>query len=176
VARTTRNQLTENMAPTQKQPLRVAQKRRRLYVFDLDETLWDGSKLYDEVAEMLQGLREAGHFVYIATFNTRGPEVLARLGIAKWFHGGAFGRDASKLTMVQQCMHHVRTVHGYTPLHVEFFDDQMTNISGVHRGTGGRVRAVHIVAGLKRRHLDSDEPLLIAHDDDHLEFTTGYYY
>ena len=155
--------------------LKQARKRRKLYIFDLDETLWDGETLYDDAKDILKTIRAQGHFIYIATFNTRGPDVLRQLGILEYFHGGSFGRGVSKYQMVMECLDHVQTYHGYNPLEVEFYDDQMDNIADVHKRTGARVRSVFIRNGLRWRHLNSDEPLVIRYPNGQVEFTTGYY-
>ena len=58
-----------------------------IYVFDLDDTLWNGYKLLPWVENLLKYCNEHG-YVYLASFNPVAPLILNLLGITKWFQGG----------------------------------------------------------------------------------------
>jgi hydroxymethylpyrimidine pyrophosphatase-like HAD family hydrolase len=138
---------------------------RKLYIFDLDECLWDGKKIYPGVLDILKELQLNGHMVYIASFNLDVPGVLDYLGITNMFHGGAYSADIKRLRtkydMIKEIIYHVLHKHKHITIHVEFYDDQMSNIREVHTKSNGWVRAVHVKQpyGLKKEHLDSDAPL-----------------
>jgi FMN phosphatase YigB (HAD superfamily) len=138
---------------------------RKLYIFDLDECLWDGKKIYPGVLEILSELYLKGHLVYIASFNLDVPGVLNHLGITNLFHGGSYSaninRIRTKYDMIKEILYHVLHRYNHVPVHVEFYDDQMSNITEVHTKSNGWVRAVHVEQphGLKREHLDPRVPL-----------------
>jgi len=136
-------------------------KDKKLYIFDLDETLWNGRALYPGVLEILRSLVLKGHLIYIASFNMDVPGALKYLGITHLFHGGAYGRDRSKYDMIKEIFYYVISKYKYVPIKVEFYDDQMSNVIDVHKKSNGWVRAVYIEQphGLKQSHLDPDAPL-----------------
>lgn len=131
---------------------------RKLYIFDLDETLWDGYQLYPNVLDILQELHIQGHLMYIASFNLDVPSVLKRLNITNLFHGGAYGQDRSKYKMIREIVSKV--LENHRPVAVEFYDDLMSNVVDVHQKSNGNVRSVHVGnTGLNRTHLNTNMPL-----------------
>jgi predicted phosphatase len=130
----------------------------KLYIFDLDETLWDGRQLYPGVSEILHTLQRQGHLVYIASFNNDVPGVLEYLNITKLFHGGSYGNNRSKYTMVKEIMIRVINRFKFLPTNVEFYDDLMSNICDVHSNSRGFVKSIYVQYphGLKENHINSD--------------------
>jgi hypothetical protein len=128
----------------------------KLYIFDLDETLWDGKKLYPGVSEILHTLHHQGHLLYIASFNNDVPGVLMYLNITKLFHGGSYGNNRSKYTMVKEIMLLVINRFKFLPINVEFYDDLMSNVCDVHSNSRGFVRSIHVQYphGLKVDHIE----------------------
>lgn len=123
----------------------MIRRTRKLYIFDLDSTLWDGRDLYPDVLSILTNIRKNGHYVYIASFNPYAPQILRRLRIAHLFHGGAYGTSATKYAMIRQIMDHSAQENN-----VEFYDDLLLNIIEVNARRGNQdIRAVHIINGLK---------------------------
>ena len=128
----------------------------RLYIFDLDSTLWDGIKLYEDALDILKKLRKDGHYVYLASFNRNAPEYLEALNIKKYFHGGAFGYIPmmTKSQMVNECIDHVRKHYDGTLENIEFYDDLLSNITDVQDKLEGKVKAVYVENGITWDHID----------------------
>lgn len=133
----------------------------KLYIFDLDQTLWNGKQLYPDVKNILEILRRTGNFIYLASFNRRANDYLEYLKIKKYFHGGVFGYTptVTKYDMVMECMIHLRGQYNGSLRGIEFYDDRMENVSCVHRTTSGLIRSVYIEDGLKWEHLNTSKSL-----------------
>lgn len=132
--------------------------KQKLYVFDLDETLIDNKKgkLYADVPEILNHLRSNGHLIYLASFNSKAPDVLKKQKIDYLFHGGAFGFGNTKYGMIKEIkkiLERKLTPSYLDTIDIEFFDDLYSNIEEVHIKSNGKIRAVHIKDGLKWNHI-----------------------
>jgi hypothetical protein len=120
---------------------------KNIYIFDLDQTLWDGQQLYPDVHNILSAIRLNGHYVYIASFNSDAPNILNKLGINHLFHGGAYGQGIDKHDMILQILHQ----HKQPIKKIEFFDDLPSNIVIVKeksKNTAYSITAKHTPNGL----------------------------
>ncbi len=117
----------------------------KLYVFDLDLTLWDYIDLYPNVEKILKELRKRKHLVYLASFNPSAVEILKRLNINHYFHGGVFGGNNkySKYQMIEQIRQKIN-FNGK----VEFYDDHQPNIIIV-KAHDPSIRSVLVEDGIK---------------------------
>lgn len=122
-----------------------------VYVFDLDDTLWDGKKLYPDVRNILHYLRANGHLVFIATFNSKGPNILRSLGIDHLFHGGVYGPQMSKCDMLQAIKKFSKK-YQIKEKWINFYDDLPANVLEV-RLRDPSVNVVHIKNGLTWSHI-----------------------
>lgn len=123
----------------------------KLYVFDLDATLWDGKKLYPDVDKILKKLKDDGHYVYIASYNICAPKILKKLKIAKYFDGGSYGIGTTKYGMIKEIIKFMKDKkQNYNS--IEFYDDLHDNIHEVSTKDDS-IRAVHIIDGLQWKHL-----------------------
>lgn len=125
----------------------------KLYVFDLDDTLWDGRHLYPDVPHILNILRSQGHRVYVASFHSAANHVLKDKKIDHYFHGGMYGRGISKYNMIKQILEHSVTSTGQFPSAIEFYDDNTFNIKDVTNRTKRTVKAIHTPSGLTWEHI-----------------------
>ena len=135
----------------------------KLFVFDLDATLWDGQSLYPDVIGILSTIRKYGGYIYVASFNNQAPRILSQLGILQFFHGGTCEAYNSKYRMIRQIIDfHNGFYLNYTgekkfdtidgSLSVYFYDDLHSNILDVYYGNknnSDNIKAVHIINGLK---------------------------
>ena len=117
---------------------------RKLYIMDLDQTLWSGRELYPDTKDILQTLRKNGHLIYLASFNDKVPSILKQLGIYHLFHGGAFTAGASKYGMILEIIQHSGQKNN-----IEFYDDLPSNIEEVNVRSRGAVRTVLVRDGIK---------------------------
>lgn len=96
-----------------------------LIVFDLDETLWDGNRLFDNIGYMLRKLNENNHYVCLATFNKNPIPILNKFNIYNYFRVIVYNNKKSKLSMIQHCKKMLKLSPNYKTL---FFDDNPVNI------------------------------------------------
>ena len=122
---------------------------KKIYVFDLDETLWDREKLYPDVYDIIRKLRSDGHKIFIASYNMEAPRVLEYFGIHKFFHGGAYQRGRSKFDMICEIMKYTGQINN-----IEFFDDRPENIEEVSKKSNGLVKAVLVNGGLQWKNIE----------------------
>jgi len=132
---------------------------QKIYIFDLDDTLWNGLRLYPDVKRILSSLRKANCYIYIASFNLFADKILTLLDIHKYFHGGSYGRNVSKLGMINQIKNYHNSVYNIQNNQVEiyFFDDLPSNIVEVRRDKS--IIPVHILYGLTARHIKNAKQL-----------------
>lgn len=123
----------------------------KLYIFDLDATLWDGKKLYPDVDKILKKLKEEGHYIYIASYNLYAPKILKKLKIVKYFDGGPHGIGATKYGMIKEIKEVLNNKKRCYDS-IEFYDDLHDNIYEVST-KDSTIRAVHIVDGLQWKHI-----------------------
>ena len=128
----------------------------KLYIFDLDDTLWDGKQLYPDVKNILHILRKNNNFIYLASFNKKAPKYLQLLGIQQYFHGGAYGYIpfVTKYDMVKECIDHMQRNYNGMLSSIEFYDDLYNNILNVSSKSNGNIRTVHIKNGLHWSHIN----------------------
>ncbi len=104
-----------------------------VYVFDLDETLWDGKKLYPGIESSLKNIYNRGHHIYICSFNDLAHIVLKKLNIDKYFTGGSYGRSdfiykIPKNIMINQIIDYHKNKKKLNVKKIMFFDDDRDNI------------------------------------------------
>ena len=111
----------------------------RLAVFDLDLTLFDGMKLFEDVHSILSRLKADGVKLYIASFHLEAADCCKFLGIAHYFEDILYGRNRTKAEMIQDILGRHSGMRGYNTV---FFDDNFENILDVKIKTG--IRTIHI--------------------------------
>lgn len=117
----------------------------RAAIFDLDMTLWDGSKLYPDVVQILDDLQRRNIPMYIASFHTMAADCCKYLDIYKYFNSIHYGRSQTKSQMVDDILRQLN----YHPSDVVFFDDMIANILDVK--THNNVTVVHVPRGLSHK-------------------------
>jgi len=117
--------------------------KKKIYVFDLDNTLWNGKQLYPDVRAILTHLHENGAILYIASHNKRADKRCEQLGISHFFKCIVFGREHSKVVMVRNIMQ----LHPQLqPSEFVFADDQFIN--ALHVALYCSVPVVHVDEGI----------------------------
>ena len=117
-------------------------------VFDLDLTLWDGTKLYDDVINILQALKDAGIRLFIASFHLEAKKCCDLLGISFYFDEIYYGRTKSKADMIKD----IKERHNIYTYEIAFFDDNFNNILDVKKQHN--IKTIHISKdGLSWYHL-----------------------
>lgn len=102
--------------------------RFKIVIFDLDDTLWDGKKLYDDTLLILVTLKKRGIKMYIASFNTDAAHCCKQLGINSYFEDILYGRNKTKLDMIKYISQKNPTV---SQKEMIFFDDNFHNVREV---------------------------------------------
>lgn len=118
----------------------------KLYIFDLDKTLWDHIDVYPNTHKILRELRKRGHLVYLASFNPNAIKILKELEIVHYFHGGVYGdisQFQSKYAMIEQ----IRKILKFEGK-VEFYDDMMDNLLIVKKNDPS-IKTIFIEEGIK---------------------------
>jgi len=118
---------------------------KKIYVFDLDSTLWDGKNAYPDVESILKKLRRDNNYIFLASFNPNAVKILNRLKLSRYFHGGVHGLGASKYNMIQEILKYLGKKADGLP--IEFYDDLYLNILEVSI-RGKNIKAIHIKNGL----------------------------
>ncbi len=135
-----------------------AKKPIRLFVFDLDSTLWDGRRLYPDVIEILQHLRNRGHLIYLSSFNVFAPQILQYLKIKHYFHGGVYGLNTTKTQHILEIKQKIKNkVRCDIRFQIDFFDDKLENVQDVAKQSNNAVRAVQAIDGMNWRLLDKKD-------------------
>jgi len=111
----------------------------KIAIFDLDQTLWNGKKLFSSVHSILSMFRSHNIKLYIASFNLIAPKYCERLGIDHYFSDIKYGQDRSKSAMIREILTNHPDVKSSD---VIFFDDNGQNIADVIISTD--VAAVHV--------------------------------
>ena len=120
----------------------------KIAVFDLDRTLWNGTRLYEDSLKILKALTEAGVITYIASFHQKAEQACNNLEISKYLTGIEYGRTRNKAQMISDIL----SKHsGIDQTDVCFFDDQIKNIALVKTQMG--IKGVHVRGGIKWRDL-----------------------
>jgi soluble P-type ATPase len=114
----------------------------KIAVFDLDYTLWDGTKLFSDTVDILKTLKQKGIPLYIASFHTDALNVCKDLQIDHFFQRVLYGIDRTKLDMIRDILSDHTTVSESDTV---FFDDNYENIQLVKKESS--VRCVHIPEG-----------------------------
>lgn len=101
----------------------------KVIIFDLDETLWDSDKgeykLFDEVDEVLNTLKEKGYRMAICSHNSKAEKIVKYLEIKSYFEivvGGFY--DDFKIHNLHLIMKHFSDV---SLEECVFFDDMVEN-------------------------------------------------
>lgn len=113
----------------------------KVAIFDLDLTLWDYTKLYDEAIDILTTLKSLGVKMYIASYNSEAKQVCEILNISDFFKT-IYGRDKqphmSKLDMVEAIM-----TENKLPLNSYIFLDDNIDY----------IREISVECGIRCRHI-----------------------
>jgi HAD superfamily phosphatase (TIGR01681 family) len=102
----------------------MAEYNFKVAVFDLDQTLWDGEKLYPTTLEILENLKNANIKMYICSYHLFPVECCQLLGIYDYFTAITYGRDRPKSSMIYEIIQHANVPNW----EVVFFDDNINNI------------------------------------------------
>ncbi len=116
----------------------------KVAIFDLDMTLWDGEKLYDDTVKILQHMKNNNVHMYIASFHSAAPLVIKDLGIINYFKEIHYGMFCSKACMIERILQKHPNVKKNE---VIFFDDNLPNIKDVSKKHG--IHTVLIINGIK---------------------------
>lgn len=111
----------------------------KLVIFDLDLTLWDGEKLFSQTLPILEGLRQRGILMYIASFHLDAKACCEQLKINHFFDDIYYGRHWKKSDMVTTILQKNNDINAN---YVLFFDDNIDNIIDVGINTG--VKTIHV--------------------------------
>ena len=103
----------------------------KLFVFDLDDTLWNGERLYPDVLRILRSLKKHPNIqVAMLSYNWGANEICNRLGIIDYFDKIVCRCDSpvewqdGKQTLMRKLV----ADFGVAPDEVVFYDDQEHNI------------------------------------------------
>jgi HAD superfamily phosphatase (TIGR01681 family) len=118
----------------------------KLAVFDLDQTLWDGRQLYDDVKNVLNNLKESGVIMHVASFHLEARKCCEYLNIQNYFSSIQYGRTRTKAQMINDIL--IQTPYIQRD-DVVFFDDNFENIINVRMQLN--IKTVHINNGLSSR-------------------------
>lgn len=127
----------------------------KLAVFDLDQTLWDGRKLYPDVQNILASLHLLGVKMYIASYNENPLYCCQLMNIAHYFQKYYYGLGRPKSQMIREIIEENPNI---TQNEVAFFDDQEFNILDVKKNLA--IIAVKVLNGLGWNHVNN----LISYD------------
>ncbi len=97
----------------------------KIAVFDLDDTLWNGKKLFNDVKYILTTLKTYGIKLYIASYNLNAPDCCKYLSIYHYFDGILYGRNSNKLDMINMIREDNADIEENN---IIFFDDNIDNI------------------------------------------------
>jgi FMN phosphatase YigB (HAD superfamily) len=107
----------------------------KIAVFDLDETLWDGTKLFYDTQYILSTLKSCGIKLYIASFHLDARTCCKDLNIEHYFDDILYGRDKTKLEMIKIIINKFGADDNIAETDVIFFDDNQTNITDVKKNS-----------------------------------------
>lgn len=129
-----------------------------IYVFDLDDTLWDGVRLLPWVENFLKYCSRHG-YVYLASFNPVAPWILELLGIKSLFRGGSYGAfGRTKWQMIKEiCRHHTATIGPIQSIY--FYDDLESNVRDVTEQSKKEnipVVVIKVVGGVRQLYSGGD--------------------
>lgn len=116
-----------------------------ILIFDLDWTLWDGDKLYEDVIPILNLCQSKNMHMYIASHNSKADKYCKNLGIDKYFTNIFFNKNP-KSKMIE-CI--IRS-HGHTDMC--FFDDNFDNLIDVFN-ICDHITTVHTPQGLQWKNI-----------------------
>lgn len=111
----------------------------KLAIFDLDETLWDGSSLYPDTKSILTTLKLQGMHLYIASFNPDAPKTCDNLGIHQYFNNIEYGSGKSKYQMIKEILKKHPTI---PERDIVFYDNDADNVADVKKRLN--INVVHI--------------------------------
>ncbi len=114
----------------------------KLAIFDLDKTLWDGTKLYPDVFEILFYMKQVGVKMFVVSLNPSAKEICQRLGIANFFEAFHGAPDIRKALLI----HKIKIKNNVPSRWAIFFDDDFNHIVDTFRHRVCKVR--HITKGL----------------------------
>lgn len=112
----------------------------KIAIFDLDGTLWDCKKIFDDVIEILQSLKNNGIKIYIASYNLEADICCDKLSIKAYTDGIFFGQCISKIGMVKIIMEKNK---GIKSEDIIYFDDDANNITNVNKFTGVNAQLIN---------------------------------
>lgn len=115
----------------------------KIAIFDLDDTLWDGEKLFNDVKYILDTLKNNGVKLFIASYNLEAPLCCSCLTILDYFDEIIYDRRLKKSEMVKKILDKFTDIN---ESEVVFFDDNIHNIHDVKVNTA--VSACHVTGGI----------------------------
>jgi predicted phosphatase len=111
----------------------------KVAIFDLDDTLWNGARLFEDTKLILSTLKSSGVKLYIASFHLNAIECCRQLQIDHYFEDILYGRDRTKLDMIRYVM---RVNPSIKQQEMVYFDDDLSNLKHIRLNT--LVHAIHI--------------------------------
>lgn len=142
----------------------------KIAIFDLDDTLWNGKTLFDDTRLILSTLKSSGVKMYVASYHTGAAECCSMLGIDKYFEEILYGREKSKLDMVNYIIEKNPTVD---QREMVFFDDNYDNVMSVRDGT--KVHVIRIEdTGIRWEYVANGRVATVPIVDKKLNIGAGY--
>lgn len=137
----------------------------RIAVFDLDDTLWNGVKLFTDSKQILTALKAHGVKLYLASFHTDAKNCCRLLDIEHFFTDILYGIKKTKSEMIKYIINKNPNV---LENEIAFFDDNMDNIRNVQMNTG--VKTVYVSDGIKWEHIiDVIDRQIVSMELDNME-------
>jgi HAD superfamily phosphatase (TIGR01681 family) len=142
----------------------------KVAIFDLDDTLWNGKKLFDDTKLILSTLRSSGVKMYIASYHTDAATCCKQLGISSYFEDILYGRNKTKLDMITYIIKKNPSVN---PKEMVFFDDNSENVNEIRMNTD--VHVIHIGStGIGWECIANGKIATVPVVDENLNVTKGY--
>lgn len=137
----------------------------RIAVFDLDDTLWNGIKLFTDSKQILTALKAHGIKLYLASFHTDAKNCCRLLNIDHYFTDILYGIEKTKSDMIKYIINKNPNV---SEKEIAFFDDNIDNIINVRLNTN--IKTVYVSNGIKWDHIldTTDKQITDIEDDFHI--------
>lgn len=142
----------------------------KIAIFDLDDTLWNGKKLFDDTKLILSTLKNSGVKMYIASYHMDAIVCCKHLGIESYFEDILYGRNKTKLDMINYIISKNPSVE---QAEMVFFDDNKINIKDIKANTN--VHVIHIGdTGIKWETVANGRIASIPMIDENYNVNKGY--
>jgi hypothetical protein len=120
----------------------------KIFIFDLDLTLWDGRCLYPDVYGILTFLKSINKMLYVVSYHSHAKMCCEYLQIQDFFNNILYDRNVEKNVMVKNIL---REHQNIKEEEIVFYDDQLINILDVYKNN--KILSILIEEGLKWEHI-----------------------